>query len=316
MVNNNWYLICNIKNNIAIDLIQLPDEWRGITGLRNLPNPILAAIGELSTEAKGLTIIPVADGELLGIDKNSIKEILSIRHSDVLFWVRGMRNLLINATDEITVSDRWNLFDVIGKKRITEYRQALRDITKQNLFQLTWPCIPPELDFIRNVSIDELILPCEKFMVSLKTPFPELTKEEIRKNQKLRIYDERTVREGAGVKIVIDEENHWFWTDLRSVARYAILEGLVKRKDLPMTYTFDYIKTMAGDFIPFTVELLFSIIDAGIENELKLFAAAEKHNLAVMNSNDPQNYDISLGWPETYTDSVGIDDLRGFLNDN
>lgn len=58
--------------------------------------------------------------------------------------IRAKRNLLLNEADVFTQPDRWESYSDAKKKKISTYKQALRDITKQKGFpkDVTFPEMP------------------------------------------------------------------------------------------------------------------------------------------------------------------------------
>jgi hypothetical protein len=212
-----------------------------------------------------------------------------------------MRDPVLNATDSIIVSDRWNKLDVVAQNDATRFRNALRDITtQQDLFHLKWPAIPPALNFLRNLDVSQITQPCEDFLAMFTTPYPELTLEQRRANMWLRIKAERDRRKNGGVKIVVDGKAYWFWTDDPSCKQYALLDGHTTRNNMALTQVINNWKTMSGEFVPMTVAMLHEIIGAGISNEGAIFDDAEHHKNAMLELEEPESYDFNQGWPASF----------------
>lgn len=301
MLNPKWYLVCDIATKSAVDLIQIPAVWGQTTGLLEQSDESLEEYWTWAHNSTTAFLTQERVGEF-GIDEASVTSVLTTCKPIVLDWVRQMRDRLLAASDAVTVPDRWHGFDVVAQNNISIYRQALRDLTTQDPFHLTWPAIPPELDFLRGVSIADIERPDAGFIASLQNPFPELTLQQKRDNQWLRIKALRDLREISGVSLTIDGSIYWFWTDASNLNKYSILLNTAIRKALPDDHVFDQWKTMGGQFVPMTVATLYNLIDVGSVYIGEVFQVAEMHREYVMESDDPDNYNYQSGWPQTYSD--------------
>lgn len=298
MKNAKWYLLCDFEAKKALDLTQLPDVWRNITGLSDMSD---SCIADLSwSENPMLGFLPIETAKNAGIDEESIDRLIDICKPSVDNWVRSMRDPLLAATDVVTVSDRWAALDVVAQARISNYRQALRDITLQDGFSVVWPAIPDELSFIRLIDVSNIERPSESFIYALTGPDIVYTKEQLQNDQWLRIRAERERRKAGGVKLNINQKDYWFWTDETSRCQYAILADSARRRMLPDVFFLTNWKTMTGEFVAFTVGTLHQVIDAGIQAENSLFNIAENKRSMMLTLDDPTSYDWKTGWPENY----------------
>ncbi|STY82489.1 Uncharacterised protein [Moraxella veridica] len=59
-------------------------------------------------------------------------------------------------------------------------------------------------------------------------------------------------------------------------------------------------KTMDNEFVPMTKDLLNEIAMTMLAEEQSDFANAERHRLAMMQVDDPLDYDYSTGWSRTH----------------
>lgn len=111
---------------------------------------------------------------------------------------------------------------------------------------------------------------------------------------------QRDLRKSGGLKLNVAGQDYWFWTDDVARGQYAMLDSMVRRKALADDVKLDDWKTMDGTFVPFTVALLHQVIDTGIQNESQLFHTAELHRQAMLLAANPNAYDYSANWGQTY----------------
>jgi hypothetical protein len=305
MRKDTWYLICDREEMVAVNCLQLPNEWRDIPDMWEKSDEELARIYEVSPTAEQYTILTIDAARSAGIQVDSIDEMLMASYDAAKAWVRTMRDPVLLATDMVTGTDRWPSLDVVARRNITNFRQVLRDITRSNVYNLKWPEIPQELDFIR-----ELINPMDianvdvGFCNMLFTRSAPLTVEQITADQWLRIHEEREIRKAGGVRILIGDQPYWFWTDEPSRNQYALLCGFIDRNGIGLDQVFENWKTMSKEFVPLTPRLLYNVIDSGVVAEKILFKIAEDHNTAMKASDDPANYDFKSGWPPTFQEAL------------
>lgn len=72
------------------------------------------------------------------------EDVITNRINSLKNAVRFERNVKLKACDYLVSSDLWATYSETNKQKITEYRQALRDITSQSNFPLevVWPQLP------------------------------------------------------------------------------------------------------------------------------------------------------------------------------
>ena len=98
------------------------------------------------------------------------------------------------------------------------------------------------------------------------------------------------IRSGVYIKSV----GKWFHNDDSSRTQYLALQVL---PSLPPDLMW---KTMDNSFVPMTKDLLNEIAMTMLTKEQSDFANAEKHLLAMLQADNPLEYDYSTGWSETY----------------
>ena len=300
-----WYLICNRHEMVAISCLQLPQEWRDIDNMWDKSDEELEKIYEVSEATEPFTILSIEAARTAGFQPDSIDNALMFSYASAKAWVRTMRVPVLAATDIIASTDRWATLDIVARRNITEFRNKLRDLTQTNVFDLKWPPIPAELDFIRKeVDASEIERLDPNFIKMLTTPAAPLTIEQIRIDQWLRIHDERERRKGGGVRLVFDGKPYWFWSDEPTRNQYALLQGFIKRQGITDDQVFENWKTMSKEFIPFTPKMLYQVIDSGVIAESVLFKIAEEHNNAMLASPNPAEYDFKSDWPMTYAEAA------------
>lgn len=106
-----------------------------------------------------------------------------------------------------------------------------------------------------------------------------------------RIKAERYKRTHSGVYVASVDK--WFHTDEPSRKQYTFM------RTLPVFETLNW-KTMDGTFIEMDKALLDTLSVTILQMEQANFANAEKHRLAMLASNEPENYDYSTGWIDIY----------------
>lgn len=104
--------------------------------------------------------------------------------------------------------------------------------------------------------------------------------------------DHRTLNAGFAVG------SNWFHSDLLS--RDQQMKLYIAGKNAPDVPW----KTMSGEFVQMTQALASKIVNACGANDVAIFATAEQHIKAVQDSDEPQTYDWTVGWPRGYADPV------------
>jgi hypothetical protein len=304
MLNAKWYLVCDIRAKTASDLIQIDNTWGSATGLLEQSDENLEHFYQWAMLHQNISFMPIQRAIEYGIKQTSIDEVLARTKPAVLAWLRQMRDPILQATDVITVADRWNSLDAVDQNYAIKFRQALRDITDNgDPFNVVWPAIPNVLDFVRRTDISAVLRPSEEFMAMLTNPYVPPSLDERRMNQCTRIKALRDKRKAGGVQINVNGADYWFQSDDPSRNQYALLASSVTRKGWPLDFTIDVgWRTMSGEYVPFTVETLYKVIDAGTFNEIVVFNVAKKHQAKVMTLDDPESYNFHEGWPLSYED--------------
>ena len=135
----------------------------------------------------------------------------------------------------------------------------------------------------------------------------EMTAEEIAEFEASRTesLDSRKAKVWEKIKAFRDErvENgsfkvgaHWYHSNVLSRTQYISL--VMMGANIPAGTTW---KTMDNGYVSMTQTLAGQIFAAGAAQDAALFAKAAEHRAAMEASSDPESYDWSTGWPETYT---------------
>lgn len=94
--------------------------------------------------------------------------------------------------------------------------------------------------------------------------------------------------------VYIKSVKKWFHTDDSSRTQYLALQIL---PELPSDLMW---KTMDNSFVKLTKPLLTELAMTILATEQADFANAERHRVAMMEANNPFDYDFSRGWSDTY----------------
>lgn len=94
--------------------------------------------------------------------------------------------------------------------------------------------------------------------------------------------------------VFIKSIGKWFHNDDSSRTQYLALQVLPSLPDNLMW------KTMDNEFVPMTKALLTEIAMTMLTEEQADFANAERHRLAMLQADDPLEYDYSTGWSKTH----------------
>jgi len=89
---------------------------------------------------------------------------------------------------------------------------------------------------------------------------------------------------------------HWYHSNVLSRTQYISL--VMMGANIPAGTTW---KTLDNGYVPMTQTLAGQIFAAGAAQDAALFAKAAEHRAAMEASSDPESYDWSTGWPESYT---------------
>lgn len=118
----------------------------------------------------------------------------------------------------------------------------------------------------------------------------------IKKQQQAQIWEaikqkRHTVTRGG---VYVKSVGKWFHTDDNSRTQYLALQIL---PELPADLMW---KTMDNSFVKLTKPLLTELAMTILQAEQADFANAERHRVAMMEANNPFDYDFSSGWSDTY----------------
>lgn len=120
-------------------------------------------------------------------------------------------------------------------------------------------------------------------------------KEKIKAQQQIFVWEQiKQKRYNNGrLGVYVKSVDKWFHSDDASRQQYTFMRTLA---DFPPTQW----KTMDNTFVTMTKDLLNELSLAMFTNEQADFANAEKHRLAMLEADNPQDYDYSTGWREVY----------------
>lgn len=105
----------------------------------------------------------------------------------------------------------------------------------------------------------------------------------------------RTITHGG---VYIKSVKKWFHTDDSSRTQYLALQIL---PELPSELMW---KTMDNSFVKLTKPLITELTMTILQSEQADFANAEKHRLAMLQAQNPLEYDYSKGWTAIYEQGV------------
>lgn len=144
----------------------------------------------------------------------------------------------------------------------------------------------------------------EEVPEALKTP--PLAERQARAWAQIQAYRDLLWKEG-GYKVNVGGLDYWFHSDDSSKNQQL---GLVIKADriaaaggdlaAQFASPSDIWKTMSGAYVPMNGNLARAIFDAAELQTGAIFHAAEQHRQNMLAAADPQAYDFSGGWPETY----------------
>jgi hypothetical protein len=128
----------------------------------------------------------------------------------------------------------------------------------------------------------------------------------------------KTERDGAPVEggrsdggVLVDV--HWFhsdivsrvkWLGLKDSARDMLLAGALPDDAIVIDGEPVLWKTMAGDFVPVTVQMALDVVEAVKVLDKRIFKTAEMHRAQLLAAYDPSTYDYTTGWPQRYIDTL------------
>ena len=117
----------------------------------------------------------------------------------------------------------------------------------------------------------------------------------LRKDIWKEIQARRDYRKAAGIKIT----GNWYHSD--DTSRIQQLALVMFGANMPADILW---KTMQGTFIQMTPQLAMSIFQTIAGLDQAVFSKAEFHRQTMILSQDPVNYDYTVGWPQIYEEST------------
>ena len=184
------------------------------------------------------------------------------------YLVHDLKNGAFELIDEVFIELYGISADDLYKLSDDDYKQYQRQHNHLTTFE--------NGEFVyRDIEID---------MAELKAKTQEQIWELIKQKRHTNI------RSGVYIKPV----GKWFHNDDSSRTQYLALQVL---PSLPPDLMW---KTMDNSFVPMTKDLLNEIAMTMLTKEQSDFANAEKHLLAMLQADNPLEYDYSTGWSETY----------------
>lgn len=151
----------------------------------------------------------------------------------------------------------------------------------------------------RAIARDAMTVTAEQRQAILRCIDPEL----LRARAWQLIQAERDAIKAGGVQV----NSHWFHTDAESrvmylgllrkaeQARKAGVTGPLTALDQPI-----YWKTLAGEFVPMTADLIEAVFAAVSDLDAAAFAVAERHRQTLSVAKEPGLYDFTGGWPPIF----------------
>ena len=295
MKNPKWYYLCDLRTKQAIDLTQIPDQWENVTGMGTMPDEELATMAISGRTDRGFLTQQAALAA--GIDEVSMNDIRTACLPFVVDQVRAQRDVLLALSDVATASDRWSKTDSVSVRKISAYRQALRDITQQDPFAIVWPRIPTQLDFIRNAAWPVDVAKSIELQKTLDEPPPEETLVELQNDQWDRIQEIRDTRMLGGILV----DDYWFYTDTETLVKYLALVVAGDRIQPNLRW-----KTMTKEFVTMTAPLVLKIYDTAMRVSDIIYQYGETMKERVYAADNPMEIDVTIGWPTVYADVAQV----------
>lgn len=293
MKNPHWYYHCNLQTKEAIEYCLLPATYGNMGSVHDFTDETLADLS-FAVEHRGFMQEEAAVAA--GINPDTMRACREQAREVVLAVVRSQRDHMLVVTDTAAITDRYANLDTVSKNKVAKYRQQLRDITTQDLFQLQWPHLPAELDFVRTYPWPDDIPLSEELRHTLEEPSPEAERQEILDDQWQRIQDIRDARIAGGAFV----GGKWFYTDADSISRYLAL--VIAGPNL-MPANIEW-KTMDGSKIPMTYELTQQVYVAIMQHTNTVYVRGEQLKEDLYASSNPATFDITVGWPQVYADTL------------
>jgi hypothetical protein len=293
MKNAKWYYEISLKDKVALQYTHLPEFYGNMGSVHDMSDDTLA---DLSFAVADRGFVTHKAAIAMGIKVTSMEKARNASRELVLEEIRMQRDHLLTITDIAATVDRWNTMDVVQQYKVTEYRQSLRDLPKQqDIFNLKWPAIPKELSFIRNYQWPADVPMSEELRATIEATPEVISKEQAQTEQWARIVAIRDAKISGGVKV----QGMWFHTDTTSLIQYLAL--LAAGDAIPKNIRW---KTMDGSFIDVTPNLVRAVYSSAIISNNAIFQHAETLRAELMLAKDPAAFDIKARWPVVYADTV------------
>lgn len=157
MFNKSWYVLCDRAEKRALQYMQVPQTWMMATGL----NGETACADDITladldwSPTKGYGFLKPEAAARLGIDPVTIQVAKENAVGVVQAYFRDVRDTILGMSDIYVLADRWARYTDEQKAEVDAYRQALRDVTAQDPFNIVWPEIP-QLMLAMKPSVDAL----------------------------------------------------------------------------------------------------------------------------------------------------------------
>lgn len=293
MKNPNWYYHCDLKLKTALEYRQLPEFYGNMGSVHDFTDETLA---DLSFAVPDRGFLREEAAQVLGISQDSMYAARESARVLVVQDIRAQRDEMLVVTDTAAMADRWSSMDTVSKNKVDTYRQALRDITQQDCFNVAWPHLPVELDFVRSYVWPDSIPLSEGLRVTLEQPSPDATRDELIADHWQRIQDIRDARIAGGTQV----EGYWFYTDSDSISRYLAL--MIAGPDLmPQNILW---KTMDGTKVPMTYDLVKQVYVAIMSHTNQVYNHGEDMKATLEAWPDPTTFDVNAAWPIVYADTL------------
>lgn len=289
MKNSKWYYECDLAKKAALRYTQLPESYGNMGSVHDMTDDTLA---DLSFAVPNRGFLTHQGAVKAGINNSTMLSAREAARPLVLDSIRLQRDQLLSVTDIAATVDRWNSMDPIAQYKITQYRQALRDLPKQqDIFELKWPALPKELDFVRSAAWPWDVPMSPELKATFDAPPATPTREEMQAEKWGRIMHLRDAKVAGGVQVA----GKWFHTDTDSLLRYLAL--FAAGQNVPPGIRW---KTMDGSFVDVTPDLVRAVYTAAIVANNALFQHAEALRAAMLKEQDPTGFDVTAGWPRVY----------------
>lgn len=97
-----------------------------------------------------------------------------------------------------------------------------------------------------------------------------------------------------------DADSRIKWLGLKDTARDLLAGGALASATISIDNEVVQWKTMAGAFVPVTIQMALDVVAAVKVLDKQLFKNAEQHRTLMEASADPASYDYSTGWPTRF----------------